>query len=144
MNVTTAGLILILRQGLILLVLLSAPPIIGTAILVAAPLSHELSSHDLSQNLSQTAAQPFGEELAVKGEVVMIEGNVQIVERPSDGKKDVQMIMDHLYVAKVAGDEAIRFHINEKTRLDKDLKIGDRVEVLAAQNGEALSIKKSE
>jgi hypothetical protein len=54
------------------------------------------------------------------------------------------MIMENLFVAKVAGDEAIQFHINEKTRLDQDLTIGDKVEVLAAQNGEALSIKKME
>jgi hypothetical protein len=74
----------------------------------------------------------------------MIEGNMEIVEDAAGKSMDVHMIMENLYVAKVAGDEAIQFHINEKTRLDQDLTIGDKVEVLAAQNGEALSIKKME
>jgi hypothetical protein len=69
---------------------------------------------------------------------------MQIVEDPSGKNTDVRMIMENLFVAKVAGDEAIQFHINENTRLDQDLTIGDKVEVLAAQNGEALSIKKME
>ena len=74
----------------------------------------------------------------------MIEGNVQIVKDRSGKQRDVYMIMEHLYVAQIAGDEAIQFHVNEETRMDEELKIGDKVEVLAAQNGEALSIKKTE
>ena len=124
-----------IRQGLILLVLLSAFAVIGATILMAAPPSDERS---------HPAPVPTGKELAVTGEVVMIEGNVQIVEDPSGAKKDAYLIMEHLYVAQVAGDEAIQFHVNEKTRIDQDLKVGDKVEVLAAQNGEALSIKKRE
>ena len=69
---------------------------------------------------------------------------LQIVEDPSGGNTDVHMIMENLYVAQVAGDEAIQFHINENTRIDQNLTIGDKVKVLAAQNGEALSIKKME
>jgi hypothetical protein len=92
---------------------------------------------------SDTAPLPPGKELSVTGEVVMIEGNMQIVEDEA-GRNDVHMIMENLYVAKVAGDEAIQFHINKNTRLDKDLTIGDKVEVLAARNGEAFSIKKTE
>lgn len=133
MNVTTVG--IKFRQGLTPLVFLSALAIVGVSIIVAATPSTEIS---------ETAPIPFGKALTVTGEVVMIGGNVQIVEDPSGGNKDVHMIMDHLYVAKVAGDEAIQFQINENTRIDEDLKIGDRVEVLAAQNGEALSIRKME
>jgi Cu/Ag efflux protein CusF len=131
MNLTKIGLSLTFS----LLVLLSALTVVGTTISIAAQPSNELS---------ETAPLPFGKELAVTGEVVMIEGNMQIVEDPSGKNTDVRMIMENLFVAKVAGDEAIQFHINEKTRLDQDLTIGDKVEVLAAQNGEALSIKKME
>ena len=131
MNSTKIGLSL----TFCLLVLLSALAVIGATIPIAAQPSNELSD---------TAALPFGKELAVTGEVVMIEGNVQIVEDPSGREKDVYMIMEHLYVAQVAGDEAIQFHVNEKTRIDQGLKVGDKVQVLAAQNGEALFIKKTE
>jgi hypothetical protein len=131
MNLTKIGLSLTFS----LLVLLSALTVVGTTISIAAQPSNELS---------ETAPLPFGKELAVTGEVVMIEGNMQIVEDPSGKNTDVRMIMENLFVAKVAGDEAIQFHINENTRLDQDLTIGDKVEVLAAQNGEALSIKKME
>ena len=133
MNTITAG--LRFGQRLNLLVLLSALAVFGVAILQAAPPSIELS---------ETVPLPIGKELAVRGEVVMIEGNVQIVEDPSGAKKDAYLIMEHLYVAQVAGDETIQFHVSEKTRIDQDLKVGDKVEVLAAQNGEALSIKKTE
>ena len=133
MNTTKAG--LRFGQQLNLLVLLSALAVFGVAILQAAPPSIELSG---------TVPLPVEKELAVRGEVVMIEGNVQIVEDPSGAKKDAYLIMEHLYVAQVAGDEAIQFHVNERTRIDQDLKVGDKVEVLAAQNGEALSIKKTE
>ncbi len=135
MNGITVGLSLSLKQGLILLVLLSALAIIGATILVAAPRINEPS---------ETASLPFGSELAVTGEVVMIEGNVQIVEDASGRAKDAHLIVEHLYIAQAAGDEAIQFHINEKTQMDGDLRVGDKVEVLAAQNGEALSVKKTE
>lgn len=123
------------RQGFILLVLLSALAFVGTAILVAAPPSNEFS---------ETAPLPFEKELAVTGEVVMIEGNVQIVETPSGKNKDVYMVLEHLYIARVIGDTPTEFHVNENTRIDEDIRVGDKVEVLAAQNGEALSIKKTE
>jgi hypothetical protein len=131
MNLTKIG----VNLRFSLFVLLSALTVVGTTISIAAQPSNELS---------ETAPRPFGKELAVTGEVVMIEGNMQIVEDPSGRNTDVRMIMENLYVAKVAGDEAIQFHINKNTRLDEDLMIGDKVEVLAAQNGEALSIKKTE
>jgi hypothetical protein len=130
MNLTKIG--VSLRFSL--LILLSAV-VFGTTISMAAQPFNEPS---------ESAPLPLGKELAVTGEVVMIEGNVEIVEDPSGGNTDVHMIMENLYVAKVAGDEAIQFHINEHTRLDKDLTIGDKVEVLASRNGEAFSIKKTE
>lgn len=133
MNLTKAD--LRSRRRLLLLVLLSS----ALAVISAAILDEALPSNEVAE----TALFPVGKEVAVTGEVVMIEGNVQVVEDPSGGKKDVYLIMDHLHVAEVAGDEAIDFHVNEKTRIDEDLKVGDRVEVLAAQNGEALSIKKT-
>ena len=117
-----------------LLILLSAITV-GTTISMAAQPFNETS---------ETAPLPSGKELSVTGEVVMIEGNMQIVEDAAGKSMDVHMIMENLYVAKVAGDEAIQFHINKNTRLDKDLTIGDKVEVLAARNGEAFSIKKTE
>jgi hypothetical protein len=117
-----------------LLILLSAITV-GTTISMAAQPFNETS---------ETAPLPLGKELSVTGEVVMIEGNMEIVENAAGKSMDVHMIMENLYVAKVAGDEAIQFHINEHTRLDKDLTIGDKVEVLASRNGEAFSIKKTE
>lgn len=133
MNMTKAG--LRFRQGLILLVFLSALAAIGASSLVAAPSSSEPS---------ETAPLPIGKEMTVTGEVVMIEGNVQIVEDPSGGKKDAYLVMDHLYVAQNIGDKPIEFHVNKKTRMDEDVTVGDKVEVLASANGEALSIKKTE
>ncbi|MBU6434666.1 MAG: hypothetical protein KGS09_17855 [Nitrospirae bacterium] len=133
MNTTKAG--LRFGQRMNLLVLLTALAVFGVAILQAAPPSNELL---------ETVPEPIGKELAVTGEVVMIEGNVQIVEDPSGAKKDAYLIMDHLYVAQVIGDKPTEFLVNEKTRMDEDIKVGDKVEVLAAQNGEALSIKKAE
>lgn len=133
MNMAKAN--LSLRQGLNLLVLLSALAVIGAAILLAAPPSNQLS---------ETTPLPIGKELVLTGEVVMIEGNVQVVEDPSGGKTDAYLIMDHLYVAQVIGDTPTEFQVNEKTRMDEDIQVGDKVEVLAAQNGEALSIKKTE
>ena len=133
MNTIKSG--LWFRQGFILLVLLSALALVGTAILVAAPPSNEFS---------ETAPLPFGKGLSVTGEVVMIEGNVQIVETPSGKNKDVYMVLEHLYVARVIGDAPTEFHVNENTRMDEDIRVGDKVEVVAAQNGEALSIKKTE
>ncbi|HLZ34170.1 MAG TPA: hypothetical protein VKP13_09135 [Nitrospira sp.] len=134
MNTITGG--LSSRQRLVFFGLVSITLIvIGTAALVAAP---------PSTDLSETTPLPTGKEMAVTGEVVMIEGNVQIVKDRSGKQRDVYMIMEHLYVAQIAGDEAIQFHVNEETRMDEELKIGDKVEVLAAQNGEALSIKKTE
>jgi hypothetical protein len=123
------------RQGFIIAVLFGALAILGVTNLVAAPLSDERRG---------TAPLSMGTELALTGEVVMIEGNVEIVEDPSGGNTDVHMIMENLYVAQVAGDEAIQFHINQNTQIDQNLTIGDKVKVLAAQNGEALSIKKME
>ena len=133
MNTTKAG--LRFGQRMNLLVLLTALAVFGVAILQAAPPSNELL---------ETVPEPIGKELAVTGEVVMIEGNVQIVEDPSGAKKEAYLIMDHLYVAQVIGDKPTEFLVNEKTRMDEDIKVGDKVEVLAAQNGEALSIKKAE
>jgi hypothetical protein len=130
MNLTKIG--VSLRFSL--LILLSALTV-GTTISMAAQPFDELS---------ETAPVPLGKELAVTGEVVMIEGNMQIVEDAAGRNMDVHMIMENLYVAKVAGDEAIQFHINQNTQIDQNLTIGDKVKVLAAQNGEALSIKKME
>jgi len=118
-----------------LLVLLITSAAVGVIMSIAAQSSNVLS---------ETAPLPFGEKVAVTGEIVMIEGNVQIIEDPSGKKTDVYMMMENLYVAQAAGNEAIQFHVNDKTRVEQDLKVGDTVEVLAAQNGEALSIKKAE
>jgi hypothetical protein len=122
------------RQGFIMAVLFGALAILGVTNLVAAPLSDERRG---------TAPLSMGTELALTGEVVMIEGNVEIIDDPS-GKKDAYLIMENLFIAQAAGDKAIQFHVNEMTQVDDDLQIGDKVEVLAGQNGEALSIKKME
>jgi hypothetical protein len=123
------------RQGFIMAVLFSALTVLGVTNLVAAPPSDERR---------ETTPLPIGTEMALKGEVVMIEGNVEIIDDPSAGKKDAYLIMENLFVAQTAGDEAIQFHVNAMTQVDDDLQIGDKVEVLAAENGEALSIKKME
>lgn len=132
---TAKRLELMYRHGFVLVILVSALAVMTTTDLLAAP---------LSDGRMETAPLPIGKELALTGEVVMIEGNVQIVEDPVGGKKDAYLVMENLYVAQVAGDEAIQFHVNEKTRMDENLKVGDKVEVLAAKNGEARSIKKTE
>lgn len=123
-----------LRQGLNLLGLLIGPAVLGVAILLAAQPSNDLSA---------TVPLPSGNEQVLTGEVVMISGNVRIVEDPSGGKKEAYLIMDHLYVAQVIGDTPIECQVNEKTRLDDTVQVGDTVAVLVAQNGEALSIKKT-
>lgn len=114
--------------------LLSSMAVFSATGLVAAP----------DDERSGNTSLPIGKKLALTGEVVMIEGNVEIVEGPSDGKKDAFLVMEHLYVAQVAGDEAVEFRVNDRTQVDEDLRVGDKVEVLAAQNGEALSIRKTE
>ena len=121
-------------KGLILVMLLGGMAVFSATGLVAAR----------DEGRSGNTSVPIGKGLALTGEVVMIEGNVEIVEDPSDGKKDAFLVMEHLYVAQVAGDEAIQFRVNDRTQVDEDLRVGDKVEVLAAQNGEALSIKKTE
>lgn len=121
-------------KGLILIILLGSMAVFSATGLVAAP----------DDERSGNTSVPIGKRLALTGEVVMIEGNVEIVEDPSDGKKDAFLVMEHLYVAQVAGDEAVQFRVNDRTQVDEDLRVGDKVEVLAAQNGEALSIKKTE
>jgi len=124
------------RQGFIIMaVLFSALAVLGVTNLVAAPPSDEQR---------ETTPLPLGKEMALTGEVVMIEGNVEIVDDPAGGKKEAYLIMENLYVAQAVGDEAIQFHVNEKTQVDDNVQIGDKVEILAAQNGEALSIKKTE
>ena len=121
-------------KGLILFMLLGSMAVFSVTGLVAA------RDDERSGNTSVL----LGKGLALTGEVVMIEGNVEIVEDTSDGKKDAFLVIEHLYVAQVAGDEAIQFRVNDRTQVDEDLRVGDQVEVLAAQNGEALSIKKTE
>ena len=121
-----------IAQGLILILITIGG--IGTTILVAAP---------PSDNQSGTTSYPERGELVVRGEVVMIEGEVQMVEDPASNKREEYLVMDQLYVAKDIGDEAIQFHVNEKTRVDDNVMVGDVVEVLASGNGNALSIKKT-
>ena len=118
-----------------LLVLLVVMAGIGTTTLAAAP---------SSDYVSETPPFPGKGELVVRGEVVMIEGDVQIVENSSGTKKDAYLIMDQLHIARAIGDETIQFRVNERTRVDDDVRIGDMVEVLASGNGVALSIKKTE
>ena len=124
-----------LKHGLILLLLLVLSGFAGvrTAMLIAAPPPTELSEPSPAQS---------GPQQAVTGEVVMIEGHVQFLDGPFSKRKRVQMVMEHLYVTEMGGDEAIQFHVTEKTQLDRDLRVGDRVDVLAHENGEALSVKK--
>ena len=124
-------------QRVLLPALLSALAVIGAMVLVTPPSSNA----PLDQ-----APLPIEREMAVTGEVVMIEGNVQIVGNPSSGKNDAYVIMDHLYISQNnnRGDKAIEFHVNENTRMDEDVAVGDKVAVLASANGDALSIKKTE
>lgn len=134
MNTTTTG-VKKLKQGLILFVSMSVLIVMGAVTLAGGPSSNAGS---------QPAPQQGGTELAITGEVVMIEGIVQLVEDPFSEKKDAYMVMEYLYVAQIAGDQAIELHVNDKTLVEDDLRIGDRVEVVAAPNGEALSVKKTE
>jgi|GEM_PF-1832043 len=123
-----------------LLVLLTPLTILGVSMLGAAPPSHE----PVESAPGSIAPLPPGKDVAVTGEVVMIEGNMQMVEDPSRKEKDIFMVMEQLYIARASGDEAIQFHVNDNTLVDDDVTVGDKVEVLASPNGDALSIRKTE
>lgn len=114
-----------IAQGLMLLMIVTA--VVGTPILVAAPPS----------DLPATAP------LAVRGEVVVIVGDLHLVPDAA-GIPEVQMVMEEISVVQSTGHEAIQFHVNEGTQVNDSLKIGDTVEVVALGNGDALSIKKTE
>ena len=127
-----------IRIAQVLVLLLIALAGIGTMLLLAAQPAENLDT------ITDAAPYPGLEGLIVKGEVVLIEGDVEIVEDPSSSKKDAYLVMQQLYVAKQIGDQAIQFHVNERTQVEGDVRVGDLVEVLASGNGDALSIKKSE
>lgn len=122
----------------LMLILLSVVGI-GSLLLVAAR-----SSDNLPEAFpSPFPSQEIGKQV-IRGEVVMIEGELQVEEDPSTKTRDGYLIMDQLYVAKDIGEEPIHFHLNERTQMDDDVRVGDKVEVLASGNGVALSIKKTE
>ncbi len=79
----------------------------------------------------------------VKGEVVMIAGDLQVVEDAA-GKKEVHMIMDELYVDQGVGGQAVPLHLNGATQLKDTIEVGDKVEAQVAGDGYALSIQKTE
>lgn len=79
----------------------------------------------------------------VKGEVVMIAGDLQEVEDPA-GKKEVHMIVDELYVDQGVKGQAVSLHVNDATQLKDTIEVGDKVEAQVAGDGYALSIQKTE
>lgn len=79
----------------------------------------------------------------VKGEVVMIAGDLKVVKDAS-GQKEVRVTMDELTVLQDVGDEATSFDVNEATQVEGTLTVGDTVEVHVSGDGRALSIKKTQ
>jgi len=79
----------------------------------------------------------------VKGEVVMIAGDLQVV-KDAAGQKVVHVIMDELTVLQDVGDEATSFDVNEATQVEGTVTVGDTVEVLVSGDGRALSIRKTQ
>jgi hypothetical protein len=129
---------LYVSEALILLILVGVMVATGFALLRAFPFPEERKGQ--GPPLSSVS-----EQFPVKGEVVMIEGTVQdqdLGDLPG-GIGDVHMIMEHLYVVQDSGDEAVHFFVvNEKTWMDEGPRVGDKVEVWASEDGEALFINK--
>jgi len=132
---------LYVSEALILLILLGVMVATGVALLRAFPFPEERKGQ------GPPISSSVSEQFPVKGEVVMIEGTVQdqdLRDLPG-GIEDVNMIMEHLYIVQDSGDEAVHFFlVNEKTWMDEGLRVGDKVEVWASEDGEALFINKME
>lgn len=91
---------------------------------------------------SPSAPSPMAPR-TVKGEVVMISGDLYVSE-DTTGKKEVQMIMDEVTVLQDVGDEATSFDVNESTQVEDTVEVGDTVEVLVSGDRRALSIRKTQ
>ena len=75
----------------------------------------------------------------VKGEVVVIAGELQAVKDGADTKE--VLIMDELYVVKNGADEGIFLLVDESTKLNGTVQVGDKIEAQVSADGHALSIQ---
>jgi hypothetical protein len=127
---------LYVSEWLILLIFVGA--IAGTGIAL-------FTAFAFPEGLSKAKAAPLSihEGLPVIGEVVMIEGTVQIMGDQPGRIEDVHITIEDLYVVKFSGGEAVHFHVNETTWMDEELRVGNEVEVWASEAGEALFIIKT-
>ena len=127
---------LYVSEALILLLLLGVMAVTGVALLGAFPSPEE-------RLMGEETAPSILEEFPVRGEVLMIEGAVQIAGDLPRRVEDVQLIMKHLYVMEYSGGAPVKlFVVTEQTWRDDGLSVGDTVEVWASENGEALFINK--
>ena len=127
---------LYVSEALILLLLLGVMAVTGVALLGAFPSPEE-------RLMGEETAPSILEEFPVRGEVLMIEGAVQIAGDLPRRIEDVQLNMKHLYVMEYSGGAPVKLLVvTEQTWRDDGLSVGDTVEVWASENGEALFINK--
>lgn len=75
----------------------------------------------------------------VKGEVVVIAGELQAVKDGADTNE--VLIMDELYVVQNGADEGIFLLVDESTKLNGTVQVGDEIEAQVSADGHALSIQ---
>jgi len=127
---------LYVSEALILLLLLGVMAGTGVALLRAFPSTEE-------RLMGEETPPSILEEIPVRGEVLMIEGAVQIAGDLPCRIVDVQLIMKHLYVMEFSGGEPVYlFVVTEQTWMDEGLRVGDTVEMWASGDGETLFINK--
>lgn len=55
-------------------------------------------------------------------------------------KGDVQMIEDEFYIVKDMSGHQVRLHVNNETKLEDRIKVGDKIEARVTSEGHATSI----
>ncbi|MGQ0811866.1 MAG: hypothetical protein ACT4OO_11675 [Nitrospiraceae bacterium] len=79
--------------------------------------------------------------LTVKGEVVMISGELQVVETPG-GKRQVATVIEEVVVLPSNETGAVTLFVDTATHLPGEVSIGDKIEADVNANGRAFSIRK--
>ncbi|MGQ0812786.1 MAG: hypothetical protein ACT4OO_16380 [Nitrospiraceae bacterium] len=92
---------------------------------------------------SSTAGVPSStvSSATVKGEVVMIAGDLQTLD-PRQGERNAGMIMQEIVVLPPHRHVAVTLSVDESTKVDGEVAIGDKIEAQVTDTGHALSIHK--